>query len=360
MSKLPPAPPLPGSSAPPAPAAPAAELGAPADPTKVEGTEPPAIIDTLVVVKTTTVPKTERACGYPRCDKVMAADVPCDLHEQICGHCGEINIRNMQSCKKCGAVLPALPIVLETGKPDDSTVNPPAPAASAAPAPSSQAPVSGSVTLPPVDKPAGLSAVEDILDAAEEPEAVIMSDPPPPPPATPEEKAKDWLNPPKKAENKGKGKAAADTVKVPPLAPPRHTRVEEPEAPTPAAEKEPARKSRFLAALAGMGTMMRTISLIFILIILGGLALHHTGFMRMHNPSEPKVVEKVVVREVPATTCPAPTKAEKAEPAKPVKKVSKHRRSRPATAEKEITFEAKDLVHVWNGPVDHLLDKDED
>ena len=107
-----------------------------------------------------------------------------------------------------------------------------------------------------------------------------------------------------------------------------------------------------------MSTMMRTISLIFIMLILGGLALHHTGFMRIKTPPEPKVVEKVVVREVPVTACPAKTE-KAAEPAKPVKKVSK-RRSRPATAEKEITFEAKDLVHVWNGPLDHLLDKDDE
>ncbi|HPL92904.1 MAG TPA: hypothetical protein PLB38_01315, partial [bacterium] len=57
-------------------------------------------------------------------------------------------------------------------------------------------------------------------------------------------------------------------------------------------------------------------------------------------PGPTKTVEKTVEVKTP-----------------PVKKV--HRPSRPA-AEKEITFEAKDLVHVWNGPVDHLLDKDDD
>lgn len=313
MSKLPP--PIPGSSLPPSPPTPSSSAPKPSADDILAGElnadatgEIPMVIDTNAAAPAPTVPA-ERHCL--KCGVVLAMDLPCDKHEQTCPDCGEINLRNNGKCLKCGKRLPPMPEII--------------PAKPAAPAP-----VSGSITLPPP---------EDNGKPADEAPA-----PPPPDPApTPEEKEKACANNPAApgAEENDYDEEEEEEI-LPPVTPP------------PEGGPEHVGSSRGVS-----------LALLLILVLLvGGLA----GYL-LSKQRQPTVVEreKVVTmnKEVPAPPQKV-TNQNKKEVTKKFVKAPKpkakkvHRHSRPAPAEKEITFKAEDLVHVWNGPVDQFLDKDDD
>jgi len=345
--------PLPGAKSQKAPTDPPANLAAPADPAKADPEGAPPISHS--------VPVTERICGYPQCNKVMPTDQPCDKHEQICPNCGMINIRGTQACIKCKFHLPTLPIVLEVAAPA---------------APSSQELVSGSITLPPTT-PTGLSPDEEIIyGAAEKTEdeakaaevkPVLMADPPPPPPA--------------------------DTVKVPPLAPPRLTRVEEHEAEAPprldeldAGEDEPPPVTPLPEAgpkkieSNGMAKFLLLIILMTLAAWMGfkvgkdvtslefereALEFEREALDKKIRETE-KIIAKVEAqqRHLLLTWGPQQTKKITSEvkttPTTPPPMTPPVTTPMHPAPEKEITFRAEEVGHVWTGRTEQFLDKDDD
>lgn len=375
--------PLPGAKSQKAPTTePPDKIFAPADPAKADPEGAPPISHS--------VPLTERICGYPQCNKVMPTDQPCPLHEQICAQCGVINIRGTQVCIKCGGYLPPLPIVLEVSAPA---------------APSSQELVSGSITLPPTT-PAGLSSAEEIVyGAAEKAEADAKA----------EAEAKI------KAEAKvAKAKIEADTkaakAKIEAEAKVAKAKIEaeadakakiESEAKVAKAKIEAEIKAKAEAEAriakakieadamdyvfqikseaeakvkAAKARNKKTIALALILVLLIGVGI---GYLL--NKQKPVIVEKPrIVKITEKVPCPPTKTVEKTAEVKAPPMVPDQTKvvenivevkTQPTTPppmtppvttpmrpapEKEITFRAEEIGHVWTGPTDQFLDKDDD